>query len=100
MCIEQLTTEVTLTGDGSSTAPVPDILCDAEGNVGNQTILETKEQSTKMGFGVPVGAGFRLGPGELTGELLFESGKVDHAAIGDSCTAAFANLPIGYRFLL
>jgi hypothetical protein len=70
-----------------------------EGNVGTQTILQTKEQSTKVGVGVPVGVGFQLGPGELCGEFLFEWGKLDHTATGDSSSMG-GNVQVGYRFLL
>ncbi|MFT3772478.1 MAG: outer membrane beta-barrel protein [Minicystis sp.] len=70
-----------------------------EGNVGKEMILATKEQSTKVGVGVPVGVGVRLGPGELTGEFLFEWGKLDHTATGDSTSLA-GNFQVGYRFLL
>lgn len=70
-----------------------------EGSVGKEVILETKEQSTKVGLGVPLGVGVRLGPGELTGQFLFEWGKLDHTATGDS-TSMGGNIQIGYRFLL
>jgi opacity protein-like surface antigen len=70
-----------------------------EGNVGMSTILQTKEQSTKVGVGVPLGVGVHLGPGELTGEFLFEWGKLDHTATGDSNSMG-GNIQLGYRFLL
>ena len=70
-----------------------------EGNVGAQTILQTKEQSTKVGLGAPLGVGVTLGPGELTGEFLFEWGKLDHTATGSSSSLG-GNVQLGYRFLL
>ena len=70
-----------------------------EGNVAMQKILETTEQSTKVGVGVPLGVGIKLGPGELMAEFLFEWGKLDHTATGDS-TSMGGNVQLGYRFLL
>ena len=58
----------------------------------------TKEVSTKVGVGVPIGVELRLGPGRLTGELFFQYGPLDHVATGDSHTAA-AGLAVGYRAL-
>lgn len=70
-----------------------------EGSVAKQPILVTQEQSSKVGIGVPLGASFALGPGELMGEFLFEWGKLNHTATGDS-TSMGGNIQIGYRFLL
>jgi hypothetical protein len=70
-----------------------------EGNVGSQAILPTKEQSTKVGLGAPLGVGVTLGPGELVGEFLFEWGKLDHTATGNSSSLG-GNVQLGYRFLL
>ena len=69
------------------------------GAVGSVEIPETTEQSTKVGFGVPLGAELKLGPGAVIGELLFEYGSLDHNATGSSNTGALS-LAIGYRFLL
>lgn len=69
------------------------------GAVGSVEIPETTEQSTKVGFGAPLGAELKLGPGGLIGELLFEYGSLDHTATGSSNTGALS-LAIGYRFLL
>jgi hypothetical protein len=65
----------------------------------NTPISATTEQSTKIGVMVPVGVGIHLGPGELLGEFMFEWGKLDHTATGDS-TSMGANVQVGYRFLL
>jgi len=70
-----------------------------KGDVGGNPILETKEQSTKVGFGAPLGVQFKLGPGALNVELLTEWGPLDHTATGNSNTGA-ETLQIGYRFLL
>ncbi len=70
-----------------------------QGSVGMSPILTTTEQSTKVGVFVPVGVGIHLGPGELLGEFMFEWGKLDHTATGDS-TSMGANVQLGYRFLL
>ena len=70
-----------------------------KGTSGGQTIEETTEQSTKLGFGVPLGVEFKLGPGGLTGEVLLEYGPLDHTATGQSNVGA-ATLLLGYRFLL
>lgn len=79
-----------------------------EGTVGKEMILETREQTTRVGVGVPVGVGFQLGPGELTGEFQFEWGKYgngltgkdnSYVAPGDASSMA-GTLAVGYRFLL
>jgi outer membrane protein with beta-barrel domain len=59
-------------------------------------IMETHEQSTRIGVGVPVGAELSLGPGAAIGELLFQFGTLNHTATGDANTAA-ASLSVGYR---
>jgi hypothetical protein len=56
----------------------------------------TKETSTEVGVGVPIGAELRLGPGRLTAELLLQYGALDHVATGDSHTGALG-LTVGYR---
>lgn len=78
------------------------------GSVGKEMILETKEQTTRVGVGLPVGVGVQLGPGELTGEFLFEWGKFgdekpstqnSYVAPGDKHSMA-GTINVGYRFLL
>lgn len=65
---------------------------------GLPTFQETTEQSTKVGFGVPLGVEIQLGPGGLLAELLFQYGGLDHTATGVSNTGG-ASLAVGYRFL-
>jgi opacity protein-like surface antigen len=67
-------------------------------NEGLPSFQETTEQSTKVGFGVPLGVEFQLGPGGLLAELLFQYGGLDHTATGVSNTGG-ASLALGYRFL-
>ncbi|MBI5532967.1 MAG: outer membrane beta-barrel protein [Deltaproteobacteria bacterium] len=69
------------------------------GAAAGNNISETTEQSTKIGFGVPLGAEFQLGPGGLLAEALLEYGPLDHSATGNSNTGA-ATLMLGYRFIL
>jgi hypothetical protein len=70
------------------------------GAVGAQTILETTEQSTKVGLSAPLGVDFRLGPGALLGEFLFEWGPLNHIATGDGTNTMGGTLQIGYRFMI
>ncbi len=65
---------------------------------GTPSFQETTEQSTKVGFGVPLGVEIQLGPGGLLAELLFQYGGLDHTATGVSNTGG-ASLAVGYRFL-
>jgi hypothetical protein len=71
-----------------------------EGKVGGATILETTEQSTKVGLSAPLGAEFRLGPGALVGEFVFEWGPLNHVATGDGTNTLGGNLQLGYRFMI
>lgn len=64
---------------------------------GTPTIESTKEQSTRIGVGVPVGAELALGPGAALAELLFQYGTLNHVATGDANTGALS-LSLGYRF--
>jgi len=66
---------------------------------GKPTFQETTEQSTKVGFGVPIGVEYHLGPGALLAELLLQYGSLDHTATGTSNTGGL-NLALGYRVLL
>ena len=70
-----------------------------EGSVGASPIATTKEQSTQVGLGVPLGLGWALGPGELTGEVLLQWAKLDQQATGTSNVGA-ASLAVGYRLIL
>ncbi len=71
----------------------------ARGTAGGETIHDTKETTTKFGFGIPVGAELPLGPGGLTAELLFQWGPLDHETTGDTHLSALSLL-FGYRALL
>lgn len=62
------------------------------------TFQETREQSTKVGVGVPIGAELALGPGGILAELLLQYGGLSHTATGNSNTGA-ASLSIGYRLM-
>jgi len=66
---------------------------------GTPMFQETTEQSTKVGFGLPIGVEIGLGPGGFIGELLFQYGKLDHTATGSSNTGA-ASISVGYRFIV
>jgi opacity protein-like surface antigen len=70
-----------------------------QGSAMGATIDETTEQSTKVGFGIPVGVEFELGPGALLAELLFQYGGLDHEITGDTNTGALS-LSVGYRGIL
>jgi hypothetical protein len=67
-------------------------------NEGTPSFKETREQSTKVGVGIPIGAEFGMGPGAVIGELLLQYGGLDHRATGGSNTGA-ASLSVGYRFM-
>ncbi len=70
-----------------------------EGKSGGEAFAVSTEQSTKLGFGVPLGAEFQLGPGGLMAELLFQWGPLTHEITGDSNLGS-ATLFVGYRALL
>ncbi|MDB4954784.1 MAG: hypothetical protein JWO36_2353 [Myxococcales bacterium] len=65
---------------------------------GAPAIMETHEQSTRVGVGVPLGAELRLGPGRAIGELLLQYGTLNHVATGDANSGA-VSLSVGYRML-
>ena len=66
---------------------------------GTPAIASTSETSTTIGVGVPLGAELPLGPGAALAELLVQYGRIDHAATGDTSTAA-ATVSVGYRMRL
>lgn len=70
-----------------------------EGKAGSEVILETYERSTHVGAAVPIGVDYKIGPGALLAELLFEIGPLNHALTGDTNTAA-TSLSVGYRLML
>ena len=65
---------------------------------GAPAIMETHEQSTRVGVGIPLGAELRLGPGRAIGELLVQYGTLNHVATGDANTGA-VSVSVGYRML-
>jgi opacity protein-like surface antigen len=66
---------------------------------GTPMFQETTEQSTKVGFGIPLGVEIALGPGGILVEPLIQYGVLDHTSTGASSTGA-VNVSVGYRFLL
>jgi hypothetical protein len=70
-----------------------------KGSVGGTAISESSEVSTKVGAGIPLGVGFRLGPGDLFLELQLAISAIDHRTTGDSNTGSLG-LVVGYRAFL
>jgi hypothetical protein len=70
-----------------------------EGKAGSVQILETTEQSTKVGVGAPIGAAYLNGPGGALAELLFQYNPIDHESSGSAGLTSFT-LWLGYRFML
>ncbi len=69
------------------------------GDDGAPMISITKEQSTRIGVGIPLGVELPLGPGSAIGEVLLQYGTLDHTATGDAHTGAIT-LALGYRMFL
>lgn len=67
-----------------------------DGTAGGATLSQSRELSTKVGAGIPVGVGYRLGPGDLFCELELVISALDHRITGDSNTGALS-LALGYR---
>ena len=67
-------------------------------NEGKPEFQETREASTKIGVGVPIGIELKAGPGALIGELLLQYGGLDHTSTGKSNSGA-ASLSLGYRMM-
>ncbi len=65
---------------------------------GMPAIGETREQSTRLGVGIPLGAELHVGPGYGVGEVLLQYGTLNHTATGDVNTGA-ASLSVGYRMV-
>lgn len=70
-----------------------------DGRAGDQRFPISDEVSTKVGFGVPLGCEFTLGPGGIVAELLFQWGPLKHEITGDTHLAS-TTLWVGYRALL
>lgn len=70
-----------------------------DGKAGDTRFPVSREQSTKIGFGLPLGAEFTLGPGGIIAELLFQWGPLKHEITGDTHLGS-ASLWVGYRALL
>lgn len=66
---------------------------EGKGNV--EPLGDNEETSTKVGFALRGGLGYRLGPGMLTGEMSFAWADLDHEITGDSNLGRFAIL-VGY----
>ena len=69
------------------------------GKSAGQSFSDTPEHSTKLGFGVPLGAEFAIGPGGLFGELLPQWAPMKHRTTGDSHLGGMS-LFVGYRAAL
>jgi hypothetical protein len=69
------------------------------GKSGGQSFSDTPERSMKLGFGVPLGVEFQIGPGGLFGELLPMWAPMKHAITGDSHLGGMT-LFAGYRATL
>jgi hypothetical protein len=68
----------------------------SQGSSGGVTFQESKERSTKLGAGLPLGAEYELGPGGLMAELLTEWAPLDHRVTGDVSLLGMT-LFLGYR---
>jgi opacity protein-like surface antigen len=69
-----------------------------EAGTGNM-ITETLEQSTKVGFHVPLGVDYLLGPGRLFLEAQLFWAPIDHRSTGDSSVGAIS-AELGYRLFI
>lgn len=69
------------------------------GSSGGKPFQDTTEHSTKIGFGIPLGAELALGPGGVFAELHFQWAPLDHQTTGDTQLGG-GSLFLGYRALL
>jgi len=69
------------------------------GSSGGKTFQDSTEQSTKFGFGIPLGAELKLGPGGIFAEFLFQWAPLDHQTTGDTNLGS-GSLFLGYRALI
>lgn len=70
-----------------------------EGKASGQDFGTSYERSTRLGFGVPLGVEWALGPGGLVAELLLQWAPLDHRITGDTNLGS-GTLFLGYRALL
>lgn len=70
----------------------------SKASAGAGVILESTEQSTKFGVGVPIGVEYSLGPGNVLAEALLEWAPLDHRITGNASLLG-ANLFVGYRMI-
>jgi hypothetical protein len=69
------------------------------GKAGTSDLLLSTEQSTQVGFLLPIGVEYKLGPGAITGEAQISWAPVSHRITGDTNVGALS-LAVGYRLLL
>ncbi len=72
---------------------------DIEGEAGAEAFGNNDEVSTKVGFALRAGVGYRLGPGLITGELSFAWAPLDHRITGDEHLGRLGLL-VGYTAML
>lgn len=70
-----------------------------QGDGGASGLGQNRETSTKVGFAVRAGAGYRLGPGIITAEASFAWAPIDHDITGESHLGHIALLA-GYTVIL
>jgi hypothetical protein len=70
-----------------------------EGEGGINPLGENREVSTKAGFAFRGGAGYKLGPGIITGEIAFAWAPIDHDITGDSHLGRLSIL-VGYTAMI
>ncbi len=66
-----------------------------DGSGDSQLLGDNQETSTKVGFALRGGVGYRLGPGIITGELTFSWAPITHDVTGEAHLGRFALL-VGY----
>ena len=66
---------------------------------GAPMFVATREQSTRIGIGVPIGVELPLGPGRAIAELLLQYGTLNHVVTGEATTGAIT-ASVGYRMFL
>lgn len=70
-----------------------------EGKASGEAFGTSYERSTRLGFGVPLGVEWALGPGGVLAELLLQWAPLDHRITGDTNLGS-GTLLVGYRALL